>query len=83
MRRNEPSGRLLALTLLILGLPWLAQVLGGLAGWWLLGPFVLGVVGGSLPADFGGPHRPAGQTAPNGNPCGGSPPLTPPWSWCA
>ena len=37
MRRNEPRGRLLALTLLILGAALLAQVLGGLAGLVLLG----------------------------------------------
>ena len=44
MRRNEPSGRLLALTLLILGAALLAQVLGGLAGLVLLGAVLLGVV---------------------------------------
>ena len=44
MRRNEPRGRLLALTLLILGAALLAQVLGGLAGLVLLGAILLGVV---------------------------------------
>ena len=44
MRRNEPRGRLLALTLLILGAALLAQVLGGLAGLVLLGAVLLGVV---------------------------------------
>ena len=41
MRRNEPRGRLLALTLLILGAALLAQVLGGLAGLVLLGAILL------------------------------------------
>ena len=40
MRRNEPRGRLLALTLLTLGAALLAQVLGGLAGLVLLGAVV-------------------------------------------
>ena len=44
MRRNEPRGRLLALTLLTLGAALLAQVLGGLAGLVLLGAVLLGVV---------------------------------------
>lgn len=44
MRRNEPRGRLLTLTLLILGAALLAQVLGGLAGLVLLGAVLLGVV---------------------------------------
>lgn len=44
MRRSEPKGRLLALTLLILGAALLAQVLGGLAGLVLLGAVLLGVV---------------------------------------
>lgn len=44
MRRSEPRGRLLALTLLILGAALLAQVLGGLAGLVLLGAVLLGVV---------------------------------------
>ena len=58
MRRNEPRGRLLALTLLILGAALLAQVLGGLAGLVLLGAVLLGVVWDL--ARHLEDHRPAG-----------------------
>ena len=78
MRRNEPRGRLLALTLLILGAALLAQVLGGLAGLVLLGAVLLGVVW-DLARHLEGHSPTCRRTAPSGSPCGGSPPLTPPW----